>query len=140
MPELSFTVPVVTPAEATDYLTAGGATGWPDDETARAQAIMRGQRAIAAIYNGRWRPDVSLDPAPDAVKHAIAEAALVEAVTPGTLNAPAPDKVLTGAGKLTWTVTKAAPGKAAGKLPEAVSGLMAGLIQPRSASQPLLRV
>lgn len=143
---LSFTVPATTPAEATAYHVAGGATNvsaspaWPTDTTLQAQAIMRGQRAIAAIYNGRWTAEFDNHDAPDAVKHAIAEAALIEAATPGSLNAPAPDKVLTGAGKLSWTVTSAKPGAAAGKLPENIAGLLAGLVRPRGATQCIVRV
>lgn len=130
---LSFTDPAVTPAEATAYLSAAGVTGWPSDEALQEQAIMRGQRAIAAQFNDRWLPGVTFVPVPDAVKYAIAEAALVEAVAPGSLNTAPPDKVLTGAGKLSWTLTGGKPGTVAGKLPENIEGLLFSLIGPVGA-------
>lgn len=137
---LSFAAPATTPAEVTAYHSAAGATGWPPVEVTQAQAILRGQRAIAALYNDRWTVEFDNDDAPEAVKFAIAEAALLEAVTPGTLNAPAPDKVLTGAGKLSWTVTNAKPGTVAGKLSENIEALLSGLVKPKSATQFLSRV
>ncbi|WP_283177611.1 hypothetical protein [Gemmobacter sp. 24YEA27] len=67
------------------------------------------------------------------MKHAISEAALIEAVTPGSLNSAPPDKVLTVAGKLSWTLTGGKPGTVAGKLPENIEGLLIGLIEPVGA-------
>lgn len=87
---LSMTTPAVTAAEATAYLAAAGATDWtedgkpsvwPEDAALQEQAIMRGQRAIASRYNGRWSDD--LDPVPAPVTYAVIEAALIEAKTPG---------------------------------------------------------
>lgn len=131
---LSFTVPAVTPAEAAEYITAGGATGWPTDETLQLQAIMRGQRYIAARYNGRWHAGWSDDAAPEPVKLAIIEAAILEAQKPGVLSpvsTPATDKVLVGAGKLTWErVGDAnAPDAYLPRLP-VVEGVLAPLIRP----------
>ena len=137
---LSFAAPATTPAEATAYITAGGEAGWPTDEAAQQQAIIRGQRAVARIYNGRWITEWANDDAPDAVKYAIAEAALVEARKPGVLNAPPPDKVLTGAKGITWQVTAAKPGSPESRMAANIAGLLAGLVAARSASVPLVRV
>lgn len=131
---LSFTDPAVTAEAATTYLQAGGATGWPVDATARAQAIMRGQRFIAARYNARWLTEWDNSDAPEQVQYAIAEAALLEAVTPGSLKVvsnPATDKVLVQAGKLAWERAKGANG-AFGWWPRVsiIEGLLAGLIGP----------
>lgn len=136
---LSFTVPATTPAEATAYLALDGRPGWPVEPTAQAQAIMRGQRALAALYNSRWLTEWSNAAAPGAVKHAIAEAALVEAVTPGTLSSVDPGKVLTTAGKLGWEVTNTRAQTVAGKMPDVIEGLLADLIERTGACVPLLR-
>ena len=133
---LSFTDPAVTPAEATDYLQAGGVTGWPEGDVEQAQALMRGQRYVAGRYNTRWLTEWTA--VPDEVKYAIAEAALLEAKTPGSLSAvsnPSTDKVLTQAGKLGWERVKGAGG-AYSWWPRvsAVEGLLAGLIGPDAGS------
>lgn len=129
---LSFTDPATTPAEATAYLVAAGATGWPATDPLREQAIMRGQRYIAGRYNARWLTEWDNGDAPDEVKYAIAEAARLEAVTPGSLSAvsnPSSDKVLVQVGKLAWERVKGAGG-AYSWWPRvsAVEGLLAGLI------------
>lgn len=111
---LSMTTPAVTAAEATAYLAAAGATdwaedgkapGWPEDEVLQQQAIMRGQRYIAARYNGRWND--TLDPVPAPVTYAVIEAALIEARTPGFFSrtyTPAEAKVLTEVRGIKWTL------------------------------------
>lgn len=133
---LSMTIPAVTPAEATDYVASTGAAGWPSDETAQAQALMRGQRHIASRYNGRWSVAFGDDDVPIEVQYAIIEAATVEARQPGALNptsTPATDKVLVTAGKLQWERVKGAAG-ADGYIPRiaAVDGLLRGLVQSGS--------
>lgn len=80
---LSHIVPAATPVEAQAYFTLSGET-WTGD----AGALMRGQRYVASAYNGRWLIEFENDAAPDAVKHALFEAARREAATPGSL---APD-------------------------------------------------
>lgn len=108
---LSYTDPAVTPEEATAYHEAAGSTGWPATESLQAQAIMRGQRYIAARFNGRWIEE--WDTPPEAVGYAICEAALVEARTPGSLSpmsTAATDKVLTRVGELEWELVKGAAG------------------------------
>ncbi|MCB5411785.1 hypothetical protein [Pseudogemmobacter faecipullorum] len=130
---LSFTAPAVTPAEALAYLTAGGATGWPSTETDQKTAIIRGQRYIAARFNQRWLTEWANDEAPEAVKYAICEAALAEAVKPGSLSpvsTPSTDKVLVQAGKLAWERVKGAGGPD-GYVPRLsiVEGLLAGLVR-----------
>lgn len=136
---LSYIVPAVTASEATSYLSAAVITGWPVATDDQEAAIMRGQRALAALYNGRWLTKWENSDAPDAVKFAIAEAALVEAKTPGTLSAVDPGKVLTTAGKLSWTITKATANTVTGKLPDVIGGLLADLVAPRGANVPLVR-
>ena len=46
---LSYTVPAVTQTEATDYTSAAGVTPQPGPSD-----LIRGQRYIAARFNGRW--------------------------------------------------------------------------------------
>lgn len=139
---LSFTDPAATTAEATTYLTAVGATGWPTDEALQAQAIMRGQRYLAARYNARWLAEWSNDAAPDQVKYAIAEAALLEARAPGSLSVvsnPSTDKVLVQAGKLAWE--RVAGGSGWVPRSSIIEGLLAGLVGPDAGSMNfLLRV
>lgn len=130
---LSYTAPAVTPTEAQAYITAAGSDGWPAASTAQAQAIMRGQRYLAARFNGRWLTEWENDGAPDQVRFAIIEAALVEARAPGGLSpvsTPATDKVLVGAGKLTWERIgdASAPDAHVPRL-VAVDGLLAGLVR-----------
>lgn len=79
---LSYTVLAVTEAEAGEYFTASG-EAWAGD----AAALMRGQRYVASTYNGRWLAPFYNAAAPDAVKHAIFEAARREADVPGSLAA-----------------------------------------------------
>ena len=136
---LSYTVPATTPSEATAYLTAAGVTGWPAAEADQSAAILRGQRAIAAHYHGRWLTEWDDDAAPDAVKYAIAEAALIEAKKPGALSSVDPGKVLTGADKLSWTVTDIRANTLSGRLPDVVKALLTDLVAPRGATAPLLR-
>lgn len=80
---LSYTVPAASEDEAEAYFTASGEV-WAGD----AGTLMRGQRYVAANYNSRWLVAFDNGAAPDAVKHAIFEAARREAATPGSL---APD-------------------------------------------------
>lgn len=141
---LSYTLPATTPAEASAYLQAAGTIGWPSDAAEQAQAILRGQRYVAARYNARWLTRWD-DEVPEAVRHAICEAALLEARAPGSLSVvstPSADKVLVQAGKLAWERVKGATG-ADGWLPRVstIEGLLAGLVGPPSgASTFLLRM
>lgn len=102
---LSMTIPAVTPAEATVYLDASGATGWPVETQQQAEAILRAQRYIAARYNGRWTDELTPVPAP--VTYAIIEAALIEARTPGFFTrtyTPSEAKVLTEVKGIKWSL------------------------------------
>lgn len=79
---------------------------------------------------------------PDAVKHAIIEAAVIEARTPGVLSpvsTPATDKVLVGAGKLTWERVRGASGADA-YMPRSaiIDGLLAGLLRPAAGGVSFL--
>ena len=79
---LSYTVLAVTEAEAGAYFALSNeAQNWDDG------ALMRGQRYVASTYNGRWIAPFDNAAAPDAVKHAIFEAARREADVPGSLAA-----------------------------------------------------
>lgn len=118
----------VTRAEAIAYTGAAGIA--VDLQTTD---LMRGQRYVAARFNSRWRAPFDADSVPEAVRHAIVEAAIVEAKTPGILSpvsTPATDKVLTGAGKLTWERVAGATGPDA-YVPRiaAVEGLLAPLVR-----------
>ena len=134
---LSYTAPATSPAEATAYHAATGATGWPEDEAPQAQAILRGQRYIAARFNSRWAVDFENDAAPDEVKYAIAEAALFEVRTPGGLaptTTPATAKVLVGVNGLRWE--RIGGGGSDGFVPRLapVEGLLAGLVRSAGSS------
>lgn len=83
---LSLIDPATTPAEAADYHTARGNTGWGSDNTAQTAAIRRAQDALAGKYNSRWMVAFENDDAPTEVKYAIAAAALLEIQTPGVLS------------------------------------------------------
>ena len=125
---LSYTVPAVTVAEATDYTSAAGVTPQPGPAD-----LIRGQRYIAARFNSRWLSEWEDNVVPEAVKHAIIEAAVIEARTPGALSpvsTPATDKVLVGAGKLTWERVRGASGPDA-YMPRSaiIDGLLAGLVR-----------
>lgn len=137
---LSYTMAAVTPAEATAYLSAAGVTGWPTDATAQAQAIMRGQRYIAARFNSRWAE--AWTDTPEAVQHAICEAALIEAREVGKLSpvsTPSTDKVLVGAGSLEWERVKG-PSGADGYIPRvaAIEGLLSALVLPATGGVTFL--
>lgn len=127
---LSYTVAAITPTEATAYLSAAGVTGWPTVQADQEAAIIRGQRYVAGRYNARWLEEWTI--VPDEVKYAIAEAALLEAVTPGSLSAvsnPSQDKVLVKVSDLAWERVKGAGGAFAWwPRVSAVEGLLAGLI------------
>jgi hypothetical protein len=110
---LSYTVAAVTPAYANNYITARGLSGWPTNTDDQTAALRRGQDHIARIYNGRWSVEFTDDDAPEVVKFAIIEAALVEARNPGSLapTVKATDaKILTGAGSISWTPVSVAGG------------------------------
>lgn len=128
---LSFTVLAVTKAEAAAYTGAGGIA-----VALQETDLMRGQRYVAAKFNGRWRVAFGPDEVPEEVQLAIIEAAIVEAKTPGILSptsTPATDKVLVGAGKLTWErVGDATDPDAFVPRVAAVEGLLASLIRPES--------
>lgn len=131
---LSFTDPVVTETEATAYIAAGGVTGWHADDTLQRQAIMRGQRYVAARFNSRWRAAWTEGETPVPVKLAVIEAAILEARKPGALSpvsTPATDKVLVGVGKVTWErVGDASAPDAFVPRVAIIEGLLAGLIWP----------
>lgn len=110
---LSFTAPAVTPAEALAYVAARALTGWPGTEPAQVAALRRGQDHVAREYNGQWLVEFDNAAAPELVKFAVVEAALVEARAPGSLSptVKASDaKMLTGVGSITWTPIKGPAG------------------------------
>lgn len=122
----------VTASEAVDYVSRAGYA-----VVLQETDLMRGQRYLAARFNGRWLVDFSNDASPEAVKFAIIEAALVEQKTPGALSptsTPATDKVLVQAGKLTWERVGSASGPDA-YVPRvsAVEGLLYGLVRTSRA-------
>lgn len=138
---LSYTAAAVSAAEATAYLSAGGATGWPVVAGDQEAAIIRGQRYIASRYNARWVDEWTT--APDAVKYAISEAALIEAKTPGSLSitsTPAADKVLVEVKGIRWERIGGSSG-ADGWLPRVsiIEGLLIGLVRPDNGTLYLER-
>lgn len=104
---LSMSVLAVSAAEAAAYVTERGLSGWPAAEPAQLSALRRGQDWVASTYNGRWREAFENDAAPDLVKFAIIEAAVLEAGQVGALRAqasvPSQAKVLTRVGSIGWT-------------------------------------
>lgn len=82
---LSYTDPAVTVLEADAYLVAAG-QAWTGTNEAKAAAIIRGQRYVAGIGNGRWATEWDNDAAPEPVKFAIIEAAQRELASPGSLS------------------------------------------------------
>lgn len=84
---LSFTDPAVTVSEADAYALARAYAGWTGTDVVKAAALRRGQDFIAGQYNARWGVTFDNDDAPDEVKYAIIEAAVLEAATPGVLSA-----------------------------------------------------
>lgn len=125
---LSYTQLAVTEDEAADYTGTAGIL-----VTLRGTDLMRGQRYIAARFNSRWRGSWPADEVPENVRLAIIEAAMVEVESPGSLSpvsTPATDKVLVGAGKLTWERVgdASAPDAYLPRLPT-VEGLLASLVR-----------
>lgn len=82
---LSYTDPAVTVLEADAYLVAAG-QAWTGTNEAKAAAIIRGQRYVAGIGNGRWATEWDNDAAPEPVRFAIIEAAQRELAAPGSLS------------------------------------------------------
>jgi hypothetical protein len=110
---LSYTVAAVTPADALAYVTARALTGWPGSEPAQVAALRRGQDHVAREYNGQWLEEFTDATAPELVKFAVVEAALVEARAPGSLSPTvkaSEAKMLTGVGSITWTPIKGPAG------------------------------
>ena len=129
---LSYTAPTVTPAEALAYVAGRDLSGWPEMEPAQIAALRRGQDYLAREYNGRWSVEFD-DDAPELVKFAVIEAALVEARNPGALSPTvkaADAKMLTGAGSISWTPI---PG------PNGVDALRPRLLHVEAMLRPLLR-
>lgn len=116
---LSLTVMAVTRAEADAYAALRGLSDWTGTDTAKDQALRRGQDYIIGRYNDRWtymEPSTdgyawvyrlwTNDDPPDAVKYAIFEAGIREILVPFSLS---PDfvlgdkKVLTEVKGIKWT-------------------------------------
>lgn len=134
---LSMTELAVTAEEAADYTGLAGI-----EVVLHETDLMRGQRYVAVRFNHRWLGEWENADAPDAVKYAIIEAALVEQRAPGTLSpvsTPSTDKVLVQAGKLQWERVKGAGGRDA-FIPRvsAVEGLLAGLVRAGSGNVSFL--
>ena len=130
---LSFTALAVTPSEATAYVTARALTDWPEAEPAQAAALRRGQDHIAREYNGRWADEWESEDAPDLVRFAIIEAAVVEARNPGSLSpaVKASDaKMLTGVGSISWSPIQG---------PTGVEALRPRLLHVEAMLAPVLR-
>lgn len=125
---LSYTKLAVSETEAAEYTDAAGI-----DITLRETDLMRGQRYIAARFNSRWLAEWEDDVVPENVKLAVIEAAVIENRNPGSLSPvtnPATDKVLVGAGKLTWERVGGGSGPDSFMPRSAIiDGLLAGLVR-----------
>ncbi len=75
-----------TVATADTYHERQANTGWTGDDADKTAALWRGQAYISGKYNSRWLVTFEADDPPKAIQYAIAEAALLELVTPGTLS------------------------------------------------------
>ena len=130
---LSFTSSAVTTSEAASYVDDRALAGWPADEPAQMAALRRGQDHIAREYNGRWDEEWESDDAPDLVRFAIIEAAVVEARNPGSLS-PAVKaseaKMLTGVGSISWSPIQG---------PAGVEALRPRLLHVEAMLAPVLR-
>jgi hypothetical protein len=103
---LSYSVLAVTAVEAQAYVTARLLSGWPAGLAEQEAALRLGQDYVAREYNARWSVEFTDATAPDIVKYAIVEAALVEARSPGALSplvTAATAKILTKVGEIQWT-------------------------------------
>lgn len=103
---LSYSSPAVTTAEAIAY-TAARAMSWPAASADQEAALMRAQSWMASAYNTRWTIQFENNDAPELVKFAIIEAAVIEAAQPGALRTAAltesQEKVLTRVEGISWT-------------------------------------
>ena len=124
---LSYTVPAVTLAEAQEYFALSG-EAWTGD----TGALMRGQRFVATTYNGRWLVEFENDAAPEAVKHAIFEAARREAATPGSLAPDYQAPRLVKRKKIADLETEYADPVAVGSPATVLDGLLIGIARPAS--------
>ena len=84
---LSYSTLAVDVAEADAYATARAYAVWTGNDTVKEAALRRGQDYIAGTYNNRWAVTFTDATAPDEVKFAIIEAAVLELESPGTLSA-----------------------------------------------------
>lgn len=128
---LSFTDLAVTAAEADAYVAARAYTGWTGDATAKDAALRRGQDYIAGVYNLRWCSTFENDAAPDEVKYAIIEAALLEAATPGFFTktyTPGERKVLTEVRGIKWEVIGGGNASTAYPVSTRIEGILSSLL------------
>ena len=130
---LSFTSSAVTTSEAESYVDERALAGWPEGDTEQRAALRRGQDHIAREYNGRWADEWESEDAPDLVRFAIIEAAVVEARQPGSLS-PAVKaseaKMLTGVGSISWSPIQG---------PTGVEALRPRLLHVETMLAPVLR-
>lgn len=144
---LSYTDPAVTVLEADAYLVAAGQP-WTGTNEVKAAAIIRGQRYVAGIGNGRWAAEWDNEAAPEPVKFAIIEAAQRELAAPRSLS---PDYVASKVikrekkqvGPLAKELEYAEATSAASVRPdiEIIDQLLAGqLMASGGASVPVLRM
>ena len=135
-------------ATANAYHSRLGHSAWTGVDADKIAALWRGQAYVAGRYNDRWLSSFDPDDAPIEVQYAIAEAALSELTTPGTLS---PDyvaaRVVTeeskSVGPLTKSVKYASATSIDGVMPRlaAIDALLKRLVRQRGAgSVDLLRV
>ena len=102
---LSYSSPATTAAEVTAYAEAR-LRAWPGAVQEQEAAILRAQSWMASAYNLRWMVQFDNEDAPLLVKYALAEAAIMEAASPGVLLTRAgiesQPKVLTRVESISW--------------------------------------
>lgn len=133
---LSYIEPAVTVEEADAYATARDWTDWTGTPTEKTAALRRAQDFIANSYNARWVDEWTQADAPEEVKQAVIIAARQELVHPGSLSPvikAGPEKVLTAAKGIEWTVVNNGSGRLVPLIP-AIDGLLTGLVNPARGS------
>ena len=139
---LSYDTSAVTVAYADAYATARGLAAWTGTTEAKTAALRRGQDYVAREFNGRWQAEWTDATAPDLVKMAIVEAAIVEMTTPGALSpvvTPSQAKVLVEVKGIKWEPLKAGSGVDGMKpVLTHVEAMLLGLAGARSAQTAFL--
>lgn len=134
---LSFSTLAVTIEEADDYADSRGRVEWVGTGQEKLAALRRGQDYIASRFNARWAIAFDDTNAPEVVRYAIAEAAMIEIATPGVLAptvTPGKAKVLTEVKGIKWELV----GSDKSFIPvlSTVEGLLFGMVRGFFLNRP----